>query len=404
MSDMQTPPSGEDKARKRKERQRAIPLVPEVRFYHGGIAEFREDSATGLVTITGTPIVYNTPYTVNDMFGEFTERMNDSVGEDAIARQFDVRLLENHKGLPFARTKPAQGKPPTLFLEHVAGQGIRMRAELDGNVPRVQDLLSAISRGDAGEMSVGFMVGEDQWSEDYMEREIFRFSEWLDVSVVTFAASPTTDVELGRSRRMLIDVRSGKVMSGDNMTKIADAAKAVHALYAAGGGDPASLLESDAPDTQNEDGSDGGTTGAGATSPDAVNPDGSGVFRTDVDPGEKIRLLTEILDAAVERNQPTPEDWSIASALKNLKGELAIVKAKQLADPDNESDPDDQSVMAAIEEAEAAIDKAVVAQSKDSHDDKPEPRGSTQLLERVDRELSIAAEVRAAAQQTLASK
>lgn len=286
----------EQKSRRRKgARQRAIPLVPELRFYRTSDLEYREDSSTGLVWITGTPIVYNTPYTVSDMFGEFTERMNPSVGEDAMTRGFDVRLLENHKGLPFARTKPAQGKSPTLLLEHAPGVGVRMRAGVDPDAPRVQDLLSAIERGDAGEMSVGFMVGDDQWSDDYLEREIFRFAEWLDVSVVTFAASPTTDVEMARSRKMLMDVRAGKVLSDDNLGKVKDAAKLMHGLLQSAGVDPNSLLEPNEPNetetTAEQDGSDGGTEGSGVA-PDSVNQDGSGVFRGEHDPGEKIRTLT----------------------------------------------------------------------------------------------------------------
>ncbi len=75
-------------------------------------------------------------------------------------------------------------------------------------------------------------------------------------------------------------------------------------------------------------------------------------------------------DAAGEhRAAPTGEDYSIAYGLKDLKMMAAGVKAKQLADPDYQTDPDDAAVMAAIEEAEAAIDKAIVAQSKDGHED-----------------------------------
>ena len=74
---------------------------------------------------------------------------------------------------------------------------------------------------------------------------------------------------------------------------------------------------------------------------------------------------------AEERDQPTSEDWSVGYGLKNLKGDLARVKADQLADPDNKTDPDDEAVMSAIEEAEAAIDKAITAQGKDA---KSEPR------------------------------
>jgi hypothetical protein len=71
----------------------------------------------------------------------------------------------------------------------------------------------------------------------------------------------------------------------------------------------------------------------------------------------------------LRKNEPTSEDWSIASALKSLKGEIALVKAKQLADPDNLTDPDDRAVMAALNDAEGAIDKAIVAQSRDGRSD-----------------------------------
>ena len=76
------------------------------------------------------------------------------------------------------------------------------------------------------------------------------------------------------------------------------------------------------------------------------------------------------------RAEPTPEDYGIAYGLKDAKMVLAGVKAKQLADPDYQTDPDDQAVMDAINEAEGALDKAIVAQSKDGHADQP-ARGAT---------------------------
>lgn len=71
------------------------------------------------------------------------------------------------------------------------------------------------------------------------------------------------------------------------------------------------------------------------------------------------------------RDEPTPEDCGIAYSLKDAKMALAGVKAKQLADPDYQTDPDDKAVMAQIEAAEAALDKAIIAQSKDGHEDPP---------------------------------
>ncbi len=75
--------------------------------------------------------------------------------------------------------------------------------------------------------------------------------------------------------------------------------------------------------------------------------------------------------AGESRDEPTPEDFGISYALKDAKTVLAGVKAKQLADPDNQTDPDDKAVMGHIEAAEAALDQAIVAQSKDGHPDKP---------------------------------
>lgn len=414
-------PAAEQKSRRRKgARQRAIPLVPELRFYRTSDLEYREDSSTGLVWITGTPIVYNTPYTVNDMFGEFTERMNPSVGEDAMSRGFDVRLLENHKGLPFARTKPAQGKPPTLFLEHVAGTGVRMRAGVDPDAPRVQDLLSAIERGDAGEMSVGFMVGDDRWSDDYLEREIFRFAEWLDVSVVTFAASPTTDVEMARSRKMLLDVRAGKVLSDDNLGKVKDAAKLMHGLLQSAGVDPNSLLEPNEPNesetTAEQDGSDGGTEGSGVA-PDSVNQDGSGAFRGEHDPGEKIRTLT----MREKRASYNDLEQSAESALQVKYGDDDGDIDLWVSDMSDEwvifdsyvSPPGmgcwqinyhmDGDTVVIDGDPVQVVRKTVYEPAASEAGAEPEQRGSTLDLERLDRELSIAAQVRAAARETLAS-
>jgi HK97 family phage prohead protease len=89
---------------------------------------------------------------------------------------------------------------------------------------------------------------------------------------------------------------------------------------------------------------------------------------------EKVRRVTTYEANAADdntenRNDPTPEDYGVMSALKDVKLTLANAKAKQLADPDNETDPDDKAVMAKIEEAEAAIDGAITAQSKDGHAD-----------------------------------
>lgn len=70
-----------------------------------------------------------------------------------------------------------------------------------------------------------------------------------------------------------------------------------------------------------------------------------------------------------DRDDPTYADFGISGGLKAVKQHLAGVKADQLADPDNGTDPDDEDVMAAINDAEDGIDRAIVAQGKDSAPD-----------------------------------
>ena len=88
--------------------------------------------------------------------------------------------------------------------------------------------------------------------------------------------------------------------------------------------------------------------------PDGWNADGS------------ITAAKSANPAGDHRDDPTSEDYEMGYGLSSLKGSIARVKATQLADPDNKTDPDDEAVMAAIEKAEAAIDEAIVAQGKDS--------------------------------------
>lgn len=78
---------------------------------------------------------------------------------------------------------------------------------------------------------------------------------------------------------------------------------------------------------------------------------------------------TASAEAVAERDAPTFQDYVVADGLKAAKQTLAGVKADQLADPDLQTDPDDEAVLDAIEGAEAALDKAIVAQGKDGHED-----------------------------------
>ena len=58
-----------------------------------------------LVNITGSPIVYNAPYSVADGMGEFEETMVPGVASHLLPSA-DVRFLINHTGMPLAGRRP----------------------------------------------------------------------------------------------------------------------------------------------------------------------------------------------------------------------------------------------------------------------------------------------------------
>lgn len=76
------------------------------------------------------------------------------------------------------------------------------------------------------------------------------------------------------------------------------------------------------------------------------------------------------------RNNPTDVDYGMLYSLKQLKASIAETRGTQLTDPDDGADTDDAAVTAALGDAEAAIDKAIVAQAADCRPDDDGGNGS----------------------------
>lgn len=169
-----------------------------------GLVEVRATatSTTSDTRITGYATVYNRGYSIagGPPHG-FVETVAPGAADRALREKQDVRLLINHEGLPLARTTSG-----TLRLSSDA-HGLKIEADLDPENPTVQSLRSAMSRGDATQMSFAFSVanGGQRWNADYTERLITNM-DLYDVSVVSFPASPHTSVSLaptGRSGRSI---------------------------------------------------------------------------------------------------------------------------------------------------------------------------------------------------------
>jgi HK97 family phage prohead protease len=143
------------------------------------------------IEVTGAPIIYSKPYVVHDSLGSFQETMLPGVVSEILGT-CDCRFLVNHSRdmIPLARTASR-----TLRLSD-GPDALRFSATLDKRQSLANDLAVAIERGDISQMSVGFVVGKDSWSDDYSSRTIRSIADLLDLSAVTYPASPTTSIGL----------------------------------------------------------------------------------------------------------------------------------------------------------------------------------------------------------------
>lgn len=219
--------------------RRGLVVGREVRF-HGPRPEVRsvmDADGTGIRELIGWAIRYSVPYQVWDPWGEFEETMAPGACAASLAAGDDVRFLVNHEGLPLART--AAG---TLDLAESA-EGLAVTARLDGRQSVANDLCIAVERGDLTQMSVGFEVVADEWDDTYTQRTIHAI-RLLDVSGVTYPASPTTSLALAarsvlampaqsRARTVRLwqvakELREGKVLSQANSDLLMQALEALH--------------------------------------------------------------------------------------------------------------------------------------------------------------------------------
>ena len=314
-------------------RRRAVPLGPEVRHFSAKGLEVRSSSDGNQAIVRGSAIMYDTPYVVHDPWGEFEERMRAGCATNLLSRGVDCRLLLNHDGLAMARTVSG-----TLDLIDTAAS-LDMEARLDLRQHLANDFVIATERGDMSEMSVGMIVGRDEWgeSEGRETRDVEELSDLLDVSGVTYAASPTTNLEMAqrmaaqmpiesraRLRRLEVAVRSGqlspdefaemlaimqgrpaqragKVLSKATADKLMGVTKTLHEVLGGAGFDPADLIDDEGDDDDSEGDAPVGDGAIGNNSESETTvPDGAGMRQ--IDPGEKMRAAPATPEERAEQS------------------------------------------------------------------------------------------------------
>lgn len=160
--------------------------------------EVRE-AADGTVGFRGYAAVFN-----QVAYGEV---IREGAFDKTLAENPDVRMLVNHQGVPIARTKSG-----TLRLS-VDARGLL--AEVDGldlANPTVQELVSAMRRGDIDQMSFAFYPMLDRSTDGVRELLEVKIDDG-DVSVVTVPWYDETTAELNSLERAFSDLSAGRALT-----------------------------------------------------------------------------------------------------------------------------------------------------------------------------------------------
>jgi HK97 family phage prohead protease len=162
--------------------------------------ELRADAENAAPRITGYAAIYDSPSEL--LAGSFYERIARGTFDRALERTPDVRLLVNHDpSLILARTKSG-----TLRLA-ADDRGLKIEAD-PPDTQLGRDTLTQLRRGDLDQMSFGFFVRKDAWTEeDVNGRRVpvrtLHDVELDDVSIVTYPAYKATSVEARKTCRNL---------------------------------------------------------------------------------------------------------------------------------------------------------------------------------------------------------
>ena len=137
--------------------------------------------------VVGYGSVFNS---LSENLGGFRERIDERAFDDVLEN--DVRALFNHNP-DYILGRSTAG---TLSLS-VDEKGLRYSV----NIPQTSygnDLMVSLDRGDITQNSFGFIVEEDDWTQDEEGntiRTIKKVSRLLDVSLVTYPAYPSAKIE-----------------------------------------------------------------------------------------------------------------------------------------------------------------------------------------------------------------
>ena len=152
------------------------------------LKEIRINESDGGTCIEGHAAVFDSwSETLGGIF-PFKEKVRKGAFAESIGRD-DIRALFNHD----PNYVLGRNRAGTLELEE-DDVGLRVRIT-PPDTSWARDITTSIRRGDISQMSIGFVVEDDEWSsKDGIDTRELKKVRLFDVSPVTFPAYTATDV------------------------------------------------------------------------------------------------------------------------------------------------------------------------------------------------------------------
>lgn len=176
----------------------------EKRTYNFEVYTKESESAEGLRTIIGKPVIYDS----RTDLGYFDEIIEAGALDNADLT--DVRFLVNHdvSRIPLARSR--RNNPNSTLRLTPIPEGLEIETDVDvKNNATARELTSALDRGDLSGMSFMFSVNDEEWEDlesDHPTRRIKEIGSIVEISAVTFPAYESTEIQ-ARSKEALENAR-----------------------------------------------------------------------------------------------------------------------------------------------------------------------------------------------------
>lgn len=302
--------------------------------------------------------------------GSFNETIARGAFKKTLGDKAQVVFLANHTGLPIASTAN-----DTLSLSE-DNVGLRFDAQLDPEDDDAMRVYRKVETGLLRECSFAFQAIDQEWSNDYTDRTLTQVSiNKGDVSVVNFGANDGTNIAARGALEdfereaiafvaelMRNENRAGATISAATANKI----QSVLDLVGSASGDleqartELSAIRGDEPTDDDEAEAARKTQAADANSKTPGSQGKSDGTSDNPPSGSSPRTTAEWMEYRADA-----ADSAVMVALVGVMEGIKTAKAAQSADPDASTDIIDGEVWSHLEDACAAVMKAIVDQAID---------------------------------------